>query len=126
MTAVRDESTLAGGAEDNILTGDYAMYPVGVGINTATGRPAVRPEQSGPYSAEELGRWAQISYFVNYGFFPPEAEVTKNSDGSFTIHLFEIVDLDGLTHTATSAWYVVNAYGSGRNDITGERIELIG
>ena len=126
MTAVRDERTLAGGAEDNILTGNYAMYPVGVSINTATGRPAVRPEESGPYSEEELGRWAQIFYFVNYGFFPPETEVTKNSDGSFTIHLFEIVDLDGLTHTATSAWYVVNAYGSGRNDITGERIELIG
>ena len=56
--------------------------------------------------------------------FPNGVEVIDNGNGTFTIHLYEIVDLDGLKHTATSAWYTVDAYGVGRNDITEEPVSL--
>ncbi len=125
MTVERDEKTLAGGPEDNILTGSYVMKPVRVGVDSIEKRSCLLPAEEGPYQAEELGTWAQIRYFGNTGFFPPEAEVIENPDGTFTVHLFEIVDLDGITHTATSAWYTVDAYGDGRNDITEEEISLM-
>lgn len=115
MNVKRDEKTLAGGAGDNILTGVYLLEP----------RPYLQPLKDGPYIGEELGRWAQIYYFIENGFYPPEVEVIENDDGSFTIHLFEIVDLDGVTHTATSAWYTVDEYGYGTNDILEQPIQLV-
>ena len=124
MSVDRDERTLAGGGEDNILTGTYVMLPVGVHVDPVTRRTSLRPQSDGPYSPEELADWAQIHYFCTSGFFPPEADVTSNPNGTFTIHLYEIVDLDGLKHTATSAWYTVDAYGVGRNDITEEPVSL--
>lgn len=114
MKVERDERTLAGGADDNILTGEYRLEP----------RTYLLPEEEGPYSAPELCEWAQIYYFTRFGYFPPEAEAEKNADGSFTIHLYEIVTLDGDEHTATSAWYTVDAYGVGVNTITEEGINL--
>ena len=53
----------------------------------------------------------------NHGFFPPKVDVEKTKDGNFTIHLYEVVDLDGVKHTATSAWYTVDRYGVGADDI---------
>ena len=115
LTVERDEKTLAGGADDNILSGVY----------TFEGNTCLCPAHDGPYTPEELCRWAQIYYFVNYGFYPPEAEFEKNDDGSYSIHLFENVDMDGFEHTATSAWYTVDAYGVGVDDIFGDEIALI-
>ena len=100
--------TLAGGSDDNNLTGVYTLGP----------HTYLLPEKEGPFTAEELAEWAQIYYFTHNGFFPPETEVEKNKDGTFTIHLFEIVDPDGISHTATSAWHTVDKYGAGRDDIT--------
>ena len=114
MQVDRDESTLAGGAEDNILSGVYLLEP----------RTYPLPAEEGPFTEEELARWAQIYYFTHNGFFPPEADVEQNADGSFTIHLYEIVKQDGTTHTATSAWYTVDAYGEGVEDITEQEIRL--
>jgi len=116
MNVKRDESTLAGGADDNILTGVYLLEP----------RTYLLPESEGPYTAEELAAWAQIYYFTHNGFFPPEAEAEKNADGSFTVHLYEVVEMGGITHTATSAWYTVDAYGVGVNDITEQEVRLCG
>ena len=216
MSVSRDERTLAGGGEDNILTGEYVMKPMGTGVVyeyrdnaaqvtyrlnldtqdillykiTSSGEQQVYtldlntaeqeddyllsihtvydeagcdvsdsfrslmlsdvegailmvaesdarsgnviipsnvylfepktffvPLKSGPYTADELGVMAQQYYMKNHGFFPPKADVEQNKDGSFTIHLYEVVDLDGVKHTATSAWYTVNAYGVGADDI---------
>ena len=75
------------------------------------------PLKSGPYTADELGVMAQQYYMKNHGFFPPKADVEQNKDGSFTIHLYEVVNLDGVKHTATSAWYTVDQYGVGADDI---------
>ena len=114
LSVRRDEKTLAGGADDNILTGIYLFELYSY----------LLPADSGPYTAEQLAQWAQIYYFRHNGFFPPEADAEKNADGSYTVHLYEIVKLDGVPHTATSAWYTVDAYGTGSDDITGRAIEL--
>ena len=61
----------------------------------------------------------------NFNFEPPETALTDNGDGTYTIHLYELVTLDqGEPHTATSAWYTVDAYGVGINDITGQLVQL--
>ena len=114
MNVTRDERTLAGGADDNILTGVYMLEP----------RTYLIPGEGGPYSADELAAWAQIYYFRHNGFYPPAAEAEKNADGTVTIHLFEIMELDGVSHTATSAWYTVDAYGQGFDAITEESVNL--
>ena len=223
LSVVRDEKTLAGGSEDNILTGEYVMKPMGsrvvyeateanrqllyrlepeedrfllhritsggedrvyildlesaeyegeysltvstvfdedgkdvsdefnsvslsevegaviMVVNSKAGAEGVFipsnvylfepktsfvPLKNGPYTAKELGSMAQQYYLKNNGFFPPEADVERKADGSFTVHLYEIVDLDGVSHTATSAWYTVDEYGVGQDDILGTPVIL--
>ena len=76
-------------------------------------------------SERELGRMAQMYYFRHNSFYPPEADVKANGDGTFSVHLYEIVNNgDGTYHTATSAWYTVNASGIGRDDIFGNPVNL--
>ena len=134
LEVVRDERTLAGGSEDNVLTGEYWMEPMGVVCVDPADKVyqegelpklALRPLEDGPYTAEELGQLARVCYFTGTGFYAPHAEAVEKADGSFMIHLFEIVDTDGVLHTATSAWYTVDAFGEGVNDITGEPVSLI-
>ena len=107
MRVRRDEQTLAGGAEDNLLTGEYALTP--------------REENT----LEQLCALAQEHYKRNYDFYPPEVAFTDNGDGTYTLHLYENVDLgEGVYHTATSAWYMVDSYGVGIDESTGKVIEL--
>ncbi len=74
---------------------------------------------------KELGRMAQMYYFRHNSFYPPEADVKANGDGTFSVHLYEIVNNgDGTYHTATSAWYTVNASGIGTDDIFGNPVNL--
>ena len=70
------------------------------------------------FNTDELARAAAEYYKRQTGFRPPEAEVFANADGTFTIHLYEILDDgNGLSHTATSAWYTVDEFGVGYDDI---------
>jgi hypothetical protein len=80
--------------------------------------------KSGPFTAEELGVLSQWHYMKENGFFPPKADVEQNKDGSFTVHLYEVVNMDGVKHTATSAWYTVNEYGVGVDDIYETPVDL--
>lgn len=114
LSVTRDESTVSGGGEDTLLTGSYVFDPT----------VSFLPPEEGPYPERDLALLAQRYYFLNTGFFPPEAEVQANDDGSFTIHLFEIIVTDDVAHTATSAWYTVDPFGVGINDITGEEVRL--
>ena len=76
-------------------------------------------------SMEEIGRMAQMYYYRHNSFYPPEADVEDNGDGSFSVHLYETVNNgDGTYHTATSAWYTVDASGIGTDDLFGNRIDL--
>ena len=76
-------------------------------------------------SAREIGRMAQMYYYRHNSFYPPVADVVDNGDGSFSVHLYEIVNNgDGTDHTATSAWYTVDASGVGSDDIFDNQIDL--
>ena len=88
-----------------------------------TGEYTLLPREKN--TPEQLCALAREYYNRNYDFEPPEAAITDNGDGTYTIHLYELVTLDqGETHTATSAWYTVDAYGVGINDITGQLVQL--
>ena len=117
LLTVRPADSSAGSPDSTILSGTYTFDPF------------VRfvPAEPGPYSEETLGLLARQYYFLENLFYPPEAEVSANEDGSFTIHLYETVEQDGLpAHTATSAWYTVDAFGVGVNDVTGDEVYLAG
>ena len=78
------------------------------------------------YTPAQIARLAQMYYLRHYGFYPPEADVDVNQDGTYSIHLYEIVDHgDGTHHTATSAWYTVDASGYGTNDLLGGTVDLV-
>ena len=82
--------------------------------------------QKAAESEAELKRMAQMHYKRVSGFYPPEADAEDNGDGTYTVHLYEIVpNGDGTYHTATSAWYTVNAAGVGVDDIFGNTVKLL-
>ncbi len=82
--------------------------------------------QKAAESEAELKRMAQMHYKRVSGFYPPEADAEDNGDGTYTVHLYEIVpNGDGTYHTATSAWYTVNAAGVGVDNIFGNTVKLL-
>ena len=114
----RKEERLAGGDSDNIQTGEYILLPL-----------QEIPEkeekvQAAPLESGELLAMARAGYEKETGFLAPEAECLDNGDGTYTIHLYEIVQEDGSWHTATSGWYTVNAFGEGTDDVMGGQIQL--
>lgn len=121
MDVVRDESTLAGGESSSIMSGSYVFTPPSG--TSSTDSSSKYNEKI--YTSDELGKLAQSYYKKQNGYCPPESAVTKNSDGTFTIQLYEKVDNgDGSYHTSTSAWYTVDQLGRGKNDITEESVDL--
>lgn len=114
----RKEERLAGGDSDNIQTGEYILLPL-----------QEIPEkeekvQAAPLESGELLAMARAGYEKETGFLAPEAECLDNGDGTYTIHLYEIVQEDDSWHTATSGWYTVNAFGEGTDDVMGGQIQL--
>ena len=143
MSVVRDESTLAGGAEDNLLTGSYTMTPgkpndAPKGSDKAASgtkgslkavealfSAGTSDDQAKTYTPEELCKMAQDYYNRHKNFYPPIADYEAKEGGKYQIHLYEVVDDgNGYTHTATSAWYTVDAHGVGTEDIFGEAVDL--
>ena len=111
----RDESTLAGGAEDNILTGTYMFEP----------KSCLDPEKEGPCTPEELTAWARIKYFTENAYYPPEAVTEENSNGTVTIQLYENTGAGELpAHRSVYALYILDADGNGFDAVTGEEISL--
>jgi hypothetical protein len=99
------------------------------GAGTYSGVYTLQPRaflQKSAESEAELERMAQMHYKRISGYYPPEADVEDNGDGTYTVHLYEIVpDGDGTYHTATSAWYTVNAAGVGVDDVFGNPVKLL-
>ncbi|MBQ6519001.1 MAG: hypothetical protein IJI14_09785 [Anaerolineaceae bacterium] len=92
------------------------------GVFQYTPRVFLRRSQCG---SEEIGRMAQLYYYRHNLFYPPAVDVKANGDGTFSVHLYEMVNNgDGTFHTATSAWYTVDASGRGSDDVTGNKIDL--
>ena len=69
---------------------------------------------------------AQSYYERHNGFYPPLADCTYDAGkGTYTIHLYEMVDDGGgYSHTATSAWYEVNSQGIGTDTLFGTAVNL--
>ena len=112
LSAVRDEKSLAGGADSSITTGCYEM----------TARDGASAGKSLPLI---LCRMAQGYYSRAYNYYPPVADYTVNDNGTYTIHLYETVDEgDDTAHTATSAWYIVDAGGVGQDEILGIPVNI--
>ena len=145
MSVVRDEKTLAGGAGNNLLTGSYMMIPeVPEEASPSTGTQGalkavkellaaantedasgVAADNSKTYTPDELCKMAQEYYNRHKNYYPPEVDCEVLEDGRYRIHLYEKVDNgDGSWHTATSAWYTVDAHGKGSEDVLGEEIDL--
>lgn len=125
MKVQRDESTLAGGESGSVMTGDYVFKEASAksGDSASSGSSAAAGSS---YNTDELARVAQDYYRAQNGYCPPQYNVTDNGNGTYTIQLYEVVDNgDGTSHTATSAWYTVNASGVGTNDTTGESVNLM-
>lgn len=78
------------------------------------------------YESGELIAMARAYYEAQSGFFAPEAECTENEDGTYTIHLYEIVKNEegDSWHTATSCWYTVDASGKGCDGISEAEVVL--
>lgn len=113
LSAVRDERTLAGGASGSVMTGLYEMSARSDSAGTGSCVPAI------------LCRMAQAYYARHNEYYPPVADYAENQDGTYTLHLYEVVDDgNGMTHTATSAWYTVDAGGVGTDDLFGVPIDL--
>ena len=82
-------------------------------------------DQSKIYTPDELCKMAQEYYNRHKNFYPPIADYQAKEGGKYQIHLYEVVDDgNGTTHTATSAWYTVDAHGVGTDDIYGEAVDL--
>ncbi|MCR4589654.1 MAG: hypothetical protein K5668_02395 [Lachnospiraceae bacterium] len=58
----------------------------------------------GGYTTDELCKMAQDYYEKHNNFRPPVAEGEEQDDGMILIHLYEQLP----THTATSAWYMID------------------
>ena len=99
------------------------------GVGDHSGDYTLQPRaflQKAAESEAELKRMAQMHYKRVSGFYPPEADAEDNGDGTYTVHLYEIVpNGDGTYHTATSAWYTVNASGVGVDALFGTEVNLI-
>lgn len=116
MQVERKEERMAGGDSDNIRTGEYLLLP---------GQENEQRMQATPMESGELLAMARAGYERESGFLAPEAECQAKGDGTYTIHLYEIVPQeDGSWHTATSCWYTVNAFGEGTDDVMGGQIQL--
>ena len=126
MTVKRNKDTLTEDGEDaSVMDGVYVMTPVGVSADSTEKHSYLRPAQEGPYQPEELGLWAKIYYLRNTGIYPPMAKVQENTDGTFTIQLYDVAEPDSMENTESCASYTVDPYGEGKNDATEEQISLM-
>ena len=86
---------------------------------------AEKQDMMAPYQGAELGAMARAYYLKENNFLAPEIECVENDDGTTTIHLYEIVeDGEEVSHTGTSAWYTVDGYGKGKDDVMGNAVEF--
>lgn len=109
--------------EINMVSGENAakVYPLVGCINDQDcyDFTLISSSETAPVTEDELVTMARNYNFELFLHDPEYAEVTDNNDGTYTIHLYDIVD----DHTATCGWYTIDAFTTiGTDDITGEQI----
>lgn len=123
MTVERNTDLMAGGDSDNIQTGTYTLFASDWMPDTSA--TMEKQDILAPYQSVELAAMARAYYLKENHFLAPEVECVKNDDGTTTIHLYEIVEDDKkVSHTGTSAWYTVDGYGKGKDDVMGNTVEF--
>lgn len=123
MTVERNTDLMAGGDSDNIQTGTYTLFASDWMPDTSA--TMEKQDILAPYQSVELAAMARAYYLKENHFLAPEVECVKNDDGTTTIHLYEIVEDDEkVSHTGTSAWYTVDGYGKGKDDVMGNTVEF--
>ena len=124
MTVERNTDLMAGGDSDNLQTGTYTLLASDWTQDTSE-VTAEKQDVLAPYQSVELGAMVRVYYLKENNFLAPEMECVENEDGTTTIHLYEIVeDEEETSHTGTSAWYTVDGYGKGKDDVLGNTVEL--
>lgn len=109
--------------EINIVSGENSakVYPLVGCINDQDcyDFTLISSSETAPVTEEELVIMARNYTFELFLHYPEYADVTDNNDGTYTIHLYDIVD----DHTATYGWYTIDALTTmGTDDLTGEQI----
>lgn len=103
----------------------YNVENNGMGEDTILGSSVDLTKYSKVYTPEQLCRLAQDYYYRKYDFYPPNATYTANTDGTYTICLFEVVKDDGsCEHSSTCGWYTVDVCGVGQDDITRQPVDI--
>ena len=82
------------------------------------------PQASGTYTPDQLCQLALDYYERHSGYRPSIADYETQSDGRYLVHLYDFVEQGGMSHTATSAWYLVDAYAVGTDEIFGGYVDL--
>ena len=126
MEVERNTDLLAGGTSDNLETGEYTLTASDWKPGSApAGEKQAETDSLAPWQDRELAAMARAYYQKEANFLAPETECVDNGDGTLTIHLYEMVQDDEETsHTGTSAWYTVDAYGKGKDDVFGNEVKL--
>ncbi len=71
---------------------------------------------------ERLKGWAR-SYYERQGVSPQYYDCEANGDGTYTIHVYDIIENEEEGHTGTTNWLYVDANGKG-TDLLGEDIDI--
>ncbi len=69
-----------------------------------------------------LVKWAK-AYIEQFGTSPQYYDCEANGDGTYTIHVYDIVEHEDEGHTATTNWLYVDANGKG-TDLLGEEVDI--
>ena len=69
-----------------------------------------------------LVKWAK-AYIEQFGTSPQYYDCEANGDGTYTIHVYDIVEHEDEGHTATTNWLYVDANGKG-TDLLGEDVDI--
>ena len=109
--------------EINIVSGENSakVYPLVGCINDQDcyDFTLISSSETAPVTEKELVIMARNYTFELFLHYPEYADVTDNNDGTYTIHLYDIVD----DHTATYGWYTIDALTTmGSDDLSGEQI----
>ena len=106
----------------------YAWYNVksdGKGEDTVLGSSVDLTKYSKVYTPDQLCRLAQDYYYRMYDFYPPNATYTANTDGTYTVWLYEVIKDDGsVEHSSTCGWYTVDVCGMGQDDILLQAVDI--
>ena len=114
--------------KDEFHYATYAWYSVkssGKGEDTVLGTPVDFTKYCKVYTPEQLCRLAQDYYYRTNDFYPPNVSYTANTDGTYTICLYEVIADDGnVEHSATCGWFTVDVCGMGQDDIMLQAVDI--